>query len=207
MLIVEGPDMVGKTEFCGALARRLAEVGMADVRRDKFGLPESERMLEACRERVRPRTVCDRGWLSEMVYGHVCRDRPRVTQEDSERIEELVQAANGLVVMLTADDAYETLIQQHHKRGEAFTVPQCRAAALGYAELNRRGAIFDMHVRWSEPKWQNGRPNGKWVGRGVKKVHYATTIDDEGNVYYPSADGQFVDYVARTYAELQAAAP
>lgn len=182
MLLVEGPDMVGKTMLCAELHRRMREHDPRIVR-DKFGLPESSRMLEECRARMRENVICDRCWLSEIVYGYTIRGRPSISTAESAECERLFRAAGGFLVVVTADaECYARLTELHHSRGEAFTAEQCREVNAAYAEGFKHGRLG----RYRLPK---------------PDVHLHMRLREDGSIRYPGEDSLMVDLIGSLYVK------
>ncbi len=181
MLIIEGPDMIGKTELVKKLFVKLSNCVV-----DKFGLPESGRMLEECKLRVRRNKIADRCYVSEIVYGYTCRGQPKVSVEHAREIERMVRNAGGLIVVLAApDDIYNELVIEHHKRGEAFTPDQCRAVNRAYRALQERNEVgpyrVPVDVRWTA--WRH----------------------EDGGIVYPSMDHDLVNTIVDKYRRAQKA--
>lgn len=191
MLMIEGPDMVGKTELAAVLVEELARIGAA-CGRDKFGLPESDRMLEECRTRIRRLVVTDRCWPSEVIYGWTVRGAPKVSPEECARMVRLYRDALGRMVVIRATpEAYDRLVALHHHRGEAFTADQCRAVNAAYSER------FFTSRPTPTRDWPMPSPT----------FYYTVGLDAGGNPTYPSADRVFVKRVAKLYARAQGLGP
>lgn len=180
MLLVEGPDMVGKTMLCAELHRRMREQEPRVVR-DKFGLPESTCMLDECRSRMRENVICDRCWLSEIVYGYTIRGRPSISPKDSAECERLFRSVGGFLVVVTADPAcYDRLVAEHHSRGEAFTAEQCREVNAAYRDGFDGGRLGAYRL----PK---------------PDVHLHMRLREDGTVRYPGEDSMMVDLIGSLY--------
>lgn len=183
-MIVEGPDMVGKTKFCAALRAALAESAprFGVVHADRFSQAESGRTLEEARKRIQPWCVCDRLHLSEMVYGSVCRGSIDMDQEGLDEISMLLRRAGGMVVVLYArPDAYNALIRTWWNRGEAFSRTQCRKVNNTYRNLVINSGI-----------------NGLYLGKTVVASHEITKAGE-----YPAENKTLVQLVASVYLEKQ----
>lgn len=199
MLVIEGPDMVGKTEFVTALLARARELGI-NLKRDKFGMDESApgAMMPALEARVRPGVVSDRSWISEIVYGVACAGRgrpPSITPDDHERAQRLMESAGGMVVVIAATQtAYSKLIEQHHSRGEAYSPEDCASANSMYSFVGCTGSL---------PHWLPQR-HAQWRGRrvSVDKTHILSACCAAA-FSYPGANLQLLDEVIHRYAERQ----
>jgi len=189
VLLIEGPDMVGKT----TMVDRLCEVLDAcydwegtPVRRQKFGLEESHHMLRSCEDRLKPWTVYDRGYVSEIVYGSRCRPKPRVTPREVQLINGMRDGCRGMTVVVHAsDDVYERLIAEHHDRGEDFSREQCRDVNKAYrhvAQAHSLGSFDDIPV------------DEQYVLEEYR-----------GEVLYPAAHAILVSRIAAAYATRQGA--
>ena len=199
MLVIEGPDMVGKTEFVTALVMRAKGLGI-ELERDKFGMAESApgAMMPALEARVRPGVVSDRCWLSEVVYGVACSGRgrpPSITPADHERAERLMSAAGGMMVVFGATPrAYGDLVAEHHARGEAYSPSDCALANNMYTFVGCSGKL---------PHWL-GDEHAAW--RGVRvlvdKTHVLSACCAKTRSY-PGLNYALVDEVLSRYAERQ----
>lgn len=189
MLVIEGPDMVGKSSLVAAVAAEAERHGFrVDV--DKFGMAESHCMLKSCRQRVRSGVIADRCWVSEIIYGTVVGgDRPRVTPEESKEIYGLVKSAGGLVVVVTATETcYKELVARHHARGEEYDIDTCSRVNALYGELCR-----DFP---SSTAGASRRHNSTLAKYGVHvDMHYAVRLSENGDVTYPSSDSEFVKFI------------
>lgn len=192
MLMIEGPDMVGKTVLAEALATRLREMGLP-VERDKFGLPERDSMLAEVKRRAVPLRVVDRCWPSEVVYSWAARNQPpAVTPRECAEMMDLFRAAGGLfVVVVATPQAYEVLIKRHWARGEAFTRDQCRAVNRAYDD------VFCGHTR-PTPYCDFQMPQPR------AECHFTVGLKG-GEPFHPSSDRGFVDKVCELYANRQRA--
>lgn len=153
MLLIEGPDSVGKTRLAAELVNALASRG-CPVRADKFGLPESTRMLAECKDRVSQWTVCDRSWVSEVAYGRTIRGTPRISTREAYACQEMFKRAGGLTVLVTATPSrYAAIMEELYDASrEAFTKEECLLVNEAYRRMVHDGEMdgyevdVDIHV-------------------------------------------------------------
>jgi hypothetical protein len=171
MLIIEGPDMVGKTTLIDRLAPALG------VDRDKCGLPEAEYTLnKQWLERWGPNTVMDRYFISEFIYGLTCRGKANVSPANClELLNTLFRLRTCMIVMVATPTCYRKILEEHYdSKREAFTQEQCYKVNLAYYEL----FVVKPYGGW------NGYMSRPDVACGGY-IHQHTAIidlDDRGNI-------------------------
>jgi hypothetical protein len=189
LLIVEGPDCVGKTNLVNKLAMLLdseaargpAGAGRGRVRRVKFGLAESgEATMDASRRLIGAMTVSDRSWMSELVYGEVVRRGSALSARKLRHIWSAFRAVGGLYVMVVAEPRHYrgVLDRLHASTGQAFDVGACEAANRVYRASYRDGLAV-----------------------GEDQPDFRFEIGEDGD--WPSSDEAFVGGVARAYVRRQ----
>lgn len=142
MLLIEGPDMTGKTTLAEKV--RAALYGMKKpVAAMKFGMESKGVMsVEHLRHRIHRWTVCDRMHPSEVIYALARGEKPRLSPADVITVGEMMTVKRGMTVVIYADDAaYERLIELHHDRGEDYSKEACRAVNKMYRTLARTGMV------------------------------------------------------------------
>jgi len=118
MLVVDGPDLVGKTVFCKNLVRELRAL---DFPVDYLHTgPEMAKWKPADYERrIQPLRVCDRFFHSEVTYGTIFRNETSVTTRTAWRLQESIRAVSGLIVfILPSAKRYEEILDEHFREGE-----------------------------------------------------------------------------------------
>lgn len=96
MILIEGPDGVGKT----VLARRLTDMYAMNPVRHLTSRDRDKPVREYLTEAVAYRGVYDRLHLSEAVYGTVLRGVSSLNHEDMRVITAAIRATGGLVVVV-----------------------------------------------------------------------------------------------------------
>ncbi|MHC4606860.1 MAG: hypothetical protein ACYTAF_07965 [Planctomycetota bacterium] len=182
MLVVEGPDLVGKTTLCGKLAEHLEECyGMptryAHLGREAAGWGPTEYASV-----VLPRTICDRLHMGDVVYGQTLLREGTISPEDYLRVDAAVRLAGGLVVLLDADPSSYDEILALKQREEPFDDATLREAAHRYWMIaqGRDEALRPWTISYDE--------------------HWPVIAAD-GDVLY--ATDKFAERVAARYYELQ----
>ena len=185
MLLIEGPDMIGKTHLCDRIARELG------VKVDKFGLPERDGMVAHCMQRLKPLTVYDRGWISEVVYSIKARGQlPTITSDDCATICRKAEQVGCLTVVVYADDdVYSELVERWWSRGEAFSKEQCKAVNAAYRHLATTNHVL------------SSTSGNVLYPMRVDVAYCVERIMDR--IIYPAQDESFVRSVIAKYREVQ----
>jgi hypothetical protein len=168
MLIIEGPDMVGKTTLIDKLAPALG------ASCDKCGLPEANLIGQrAWLERWKPGVVMDRYFISEFIYGLICRNAANVSRTDAVEMNDILRQLGAMTIVVVATPrCYERILEDHYDpTREAFSRELCRDVNAAY---------YELFVE---------RPAGGWRGyfergfNGQMLQHVAVVdLDAEGNV-------------------------
>lgn len=138
MIIVEGPDLVGKTTFCQLLCEQEPMLKYKHYSR----LPDTFHRYWDYLPDVNPRMCLDRFFMSEPVYAGV---RDECTPMDPNWLVPLqreVMNAGGLVVLITA---VPELIEQRMREGEMYKLEQIQKANELFMEIARTGCVGDYH--------------------------------------------------------------
>ncbi len=161
MLILEGPDLTGKTTLCYLLVWKLNLLAvesktMPFVYRHFTRLPDGawdyywDYLPHICRGIVQ-----DRFHVSEMVYGPVHKGVSRVTIEIARLLQGHLNLVGGMTVLITADDE---LIEQQYKdkgsRQEMYQLGQILEVNQRYKGLAiEKPELFDLQINVSaEPR-------------------------------------------------------
>lgn len=160
-MIVEGPDMVGKTTlmpFLESLVReKLMELGEDGstsglLTRIKFGLEEAKYTTsEEWIRRLRPWALADRFALSEMIYGKCSGRGPAISEQAYKEIDDALMEMGGcLIVIRATPERYEELLRDvYPTRGEAFSQEVCRQVNREYGKLQKGrdcDAVIELDV-------------------------------------------------------------
>jgi len=136
MLIVEGPDLVGKTTFCHLLLKRLnKEFQLGHVYAHLSRLPEGFDGYHDHMALASTRLVQDRFHMSEIVYGLTLRGKSLVLPETYRMLDGMLRQFATLTVVIVADhyllrDRYCT-----SDRAEMFTEEQVLAVNDGFHKV------------------------------------------------------------------------
>jgi len=200
MLVVEGPDLVGKSTLVETLQRAVGQKAPSRaIRRQHFGKLPSEWQYPGSYFRyIRPWTICDRLHLSELFYGWYLRDGSNLSPEDMHLLDGMIRAAGGMVVTVSAvPGVYNGIIIDHFDPADHPTV-EGEAQLHGHrmAEINK--AFYRLHC-----DGRNNRPVED--PRFFLPVDYKRLVGAYNNhkVLWPSMDKRFVDMVADRYVKLQ----
>jgi hypothetical protein len=117
MLIVEGPDLVGKTTLAKKLATYLNDHGWPHVYRHLSRLPESWRVQSVANYRrlMSPYVVQDRFHMSEPMYATMRRDAAFLGPSSYAQVQRELRNFEAFTIVITAD---ESLIRRRYERCE-----------------------------------------------------------------------------------------
>lgn len=140
ILILEGPDLAGKTTLANALAATARAAGLK-VKRQTKGRPKSADPRVEYEYPVRhfpvdtnTVTICDRWHVGERVYGPLFRKKDILGAAGHYHLDLLLAARGALQVRVDLHDA--ELCNRYRDRGDAaFNLSQILAAAKRYQEL------------------------------------------------------------------------
>lgn len=122
MLIVEGPDCVGKTTLCRELLKRLPGYIYAHFSR----LPEGFDYYWGYIERISRRVVQDRFHMSEIAYSRARGDEPRLTRETYRLVDAKLRLLGGFTVLITAE---RNLIASRWRKDQMYSLDKTLEAA------------------------------------------------------------------------------
>lgn len=127
MLLIEGPDMAGKTTFAHALVDKLRQMGKPSAYM-KFGMESRGKMTpEYLKQRIHHWTVCDRMHWSESIYAVGTGMEPSLSAYEFLLINRAIEAVGGMTIVITCEpNGYRNVIvPKHHGRGEDFDRETC----------------------------------------------------------------------------------
>lgn len=144
MLVVEGPDLVGKTTLCEELVARLNADGWAErtcgapSARTHFGpLPDGWDYLGGYARLVRPGAVMDRFHWSERAYGGALRGGSKIDPRRTAIVDGLIHACGGMIVLVCPPfDAYAKLLDQRWTNREMFDKMQLELVRLRFMQMS-----------------------------------------------------------------------
>jgi hypothetical protein len=153
MLIVEGPDLVGKTTLAKKIALKLNECGWPHIYQHLSRLPECSRhdILGMYRRLMNPYTVRDRFHYSEPLYAAIRGDAALLGPGSYKQIERELLNYEKFLIVITADDE---LIEARHKklgRKEMYDLDKILQVNQLYytaAEEQHYGAYEMPHDLW-----------------------------------------------------------
>ena len=142
MLLIEGPDMVGKTTLAHAIVAELAKRGKP-ASYMKFGMESRGKMsYEYLKNRINPWTVCDRMHWSESIYAIATGEVPSLSGTAMAAVERRMdQIAGMLVVLIGGIPDYAQFTKGIHTRGEDFNIETCVTVNSMYREVCDTGKL------------------------------------------------------------------
>ena len=156
MLMIEGPDMIGKTTLCEELVKILNRDYDAEFDSTKFGLIDSRNMVAAHAEKDAPRRVADRGFLSEVIYGSTVPGRePSLSPADVDDLVQDMVSRNGIIVVFHAaseslfgnQSTYARVVEERYRDApQDFTRTECCEVNRAYGGFCRSWSLGGYRV-------------------------------------------------------------
>ena len=120
MLILEGPDCIGKTSLANSLLaelKRIASGHCVDVSYAHIGQEAKSWDSEAYLDRLKEFTIQDRWHLSELAYGQVFRGESNLTEPEALALSKEITRRGCFIVVLfaTYDHEYTEMLNRYHK--------------------------------------------------------------------------------------------
>lgn len=147
MLIVEGSDLMGKTELCKKLIEKIQAHGFPIIPQH-FGLLENSwDFCEMYLKYMNRRTIMDRFIMSEVVYGNVIREKSRITPEIYRILDSHLRLQGSVTVVIIAEDdwLYRQISERYDKRDEKFSRDQILEVNRGFNDLvHHRGNQWSL---------------------------------------------------------------
>lgn len=167
MLVVEGPDLVGKTTFAASLAARLNELGWPHLYRHFGKQPEcwAQDPVRLYRLSMTPYVVQDRFHLSEVVYAAVegPARRPHLGPSSYEQVQrEFRNHWEGYLVVVTAEPALLEERYAERDRPEAYELEDVLRANELYEEACRTGRLSSVGVVTPVDLWVRETADEPW---------------------------------------------
>lgn len=154
MLIIEGPDLVGKTTLARELVRKITERGHPHVYHHLSRLPDSFDRYWGYYRLASPFVVQDRFHMSEPLYAWARGDEPGkygLTPERYRQVDGMLRLVGAFTVVLFAADPV-ILDQRFDKSREMYGLDLIRQVNFAYRDvyLHRqwRGYYFDFDMLW-----------------------------------------------------------
>ena len=152
LVIVDGPDRVGKTLLCEELVNqaRAAKTYIKMKHHTRTVIEEVWRDFQTVIKYPNAMHIWDRRWPSEIVYSHVQQTLPTITVEDARMFESVVLEQIGdtqPVVGLIYSRKWETLTQEG--REDIWKDWRYKVLHIGGAR-EYYNALNDCYVRYSE---------------------------------------------------------
>ncbi len=142
MLIIEGPDNIGKTTLCHKLVRFLGEVGPWQYRHSKKP-PETWDYPESYFEHMSRFMVMDRFHMSEIVYSHARGDKHQLQPWAYKLIDAMLRQFGGFTVVLSSTD--ESLATNYEAREQNYDARINSIANLTFKEIGECGKHHNIH--------------------------------------------------------------
>lgn len=153
MLIIEGPDLVGKT----TLAKKLRDELLGDY--FHFGpLTDDFDFIHGYAQFVKPNRIMDRFHLSEIAYGRACRGRTRVGEFELRAIEGYLKFKGCMTVLVTTstEAKYRAHLSRHWTAKEMFGRDDLIRVWHEFDHISDQwhgGLAIDMAVYVDDDRW------------------------------------------------------
>lgn len=183
MLIVEGPDMIGKTTLCEALIKRLNALGYPLIPQHFGLLPKGWNYYADYLPFMNARTVMDRFILSEVVYGNVLRGSTQLDPETYRMLDAQLRLQGSVTVVIYATDEWlsKQIVDKYAQRDEKFSPAQIMQVNRGFANL------VNSEVTEHNP----------WVQGYACDVDFTYEVNATNN--FPSSDMNLRDSIVNLY--------
>lgn len=142
MLIIEGPDCVGKTTLAHTLNKGLADLGY--VYSHFTRLPYGFDRYWGYIERMSRRIVQDRFHLSEIVYAEARGDVSPLTPEMYNLVDARLRMLGGFTVLITADE--ELLRKRFSPHNQMFDLTRTLLTAEKYRHLDTEFPRYKIDI-------------------------------------------------------------
>ncbi len=189
-LLIEGPDMVGKTTLAHKIVEILREMG-EPAGYFKFGMESRSRMTyDYLKNRIHPWTVIDRMHWSESIYAACTGIEPSLSVGEIARVDDhVIETCKGMLVVITANpNSYrDVVVPDTHSRGEDFSPETCLRVNGAYKFAVEDGRIPAKGHRFATVR----RPGAEW----------SVSADSDRKISYPT--DEFARTVAVKYAAQQ----
>lgn len=192
MLLIEGPDMAGKTTLAIALVAALAKMGKPSAYM-KFGMESRGKMtFDYLKQRISRWTVCDRMHWSESIYAVGTKMEPSLSAYEFVKTNRAIAEIGGMIIVITCEpNGYrDVIVPKHHGRGEDFDRETCCLVNWLY-----RDALKNCAIQCS------GGSIAKYNGDDPPVYAFEVMVDAEGEAW--RCPDSFVAEMAAEYALRQ----
>lgn len=142
MIILEGPDLCGKTTLARALLKRLhseegyRKFGPYPAIYEHFDAPPTSWCFpKSYFPHIKRYSIHDRFHISELCYGVITRGASRLEPRGVRIVDALLALVGSLTVVITLKDAFLVQQWESKSRDEMFTLEQVRAVNEAYSKL------------------------------------------------------------------------
>ena len=103
MIIVEGTDCVGKSTLCKKLLEKLHDAGVPSLYMHFPKIPANWDYFHDYQDYMHQNIMLDRFYMSEAVYGDICRNGSRITKTMYRQLDGLIRQVPAVTVVITAE--------------------------------------------------------------------------------------------------------
>lgn len=148
MIIVEGPDLIGKTTLCKELVKRLNKHGRPHIYKHFSRLPSSlwrgDYPCELYWSHAARHSVQDRFHMSEPLYAQIRDEQPILSPAQYRLLDCRLRAEHGMVTILLYDPDGST-IKRRWREGEMYGIDDVLRVNTYYHEI-----AMDQEQTWGD---------------------------------------------------------
>lgn len=145
MLIIEGPDLVGKTTLAHKIVKQMQALHDRPTVYQHFSrLPKSWDHYRHYIPYITPRTVMDRFIISELVYGKVCRNTQSIDAETLRLLEARLAMVGSMTIVITSTPDFLARQWRDRKREEMYELEHVIAVNEEYTRV-LASVSYDVH--------------------------------------------------------------
>lgn len=159
MILIEGPDGVGKTTLAKKLVEILNKKNCPVVYRHNTRFPKCFNTVVNCKQQFEPNVVMDRSYPSRFCYGNTFKDQPPVSEYEFQYLNSCVRATPGIIIYIVATEKYLEATfgnKEELYAGELEKIIQVNEEYKKLA-LGRNGCDFYVEVDITEMSFE-GKP-------------------------------------------------
>lgn len=131
MLIIEGPDLAGKTTLARKLVEGLNAYGKSHIYQKLDKLPDSFDVVYGYTQLISPHTVWDRFHLSRQAYGYAGVTQAQPSIQETNMLEGALSLAGCVTIVLGFWDL-DLLETRYKQRKEPYSLDQIKKANEWY---------------------------------------------------------------------------
>lgn len=153
MLIIEGPDLVGKTTLALACQKILASKGYAHVYQHFTKLPEAFDQFLDYLPHIRRNVVQDRFHMSREAYGRALGNQAVNSLLEIQLIDARIRMQGGMTVIVSASERFIRHQWQSKDRDEMYKLDDVIKVMKEYDRIHAQGDFDVDHYFIADEGW------------------------------------------------------